>query len=212
MFNVMCVNDKVKESIVLTKKQKRYLPIKRALDLIVALIATAVLFVPMLVIAIAIMLESDGPAIFTQKRMGKDGKAFTIYKFRTMTMDAPSDVATRKLPSSKKYITKIGAFLRRTSIDEVPQLWNVILGNMSLIGYRPICLSEEHINDLRKEAGVFVLHPGITGLAQINGRDDIGDAEKVRYDTEYVRKCSLKMDMYCLFNTVTTVVSGKGVK
>ncbi len=200
------------EPICLGKWQKVYLSFKRILDFVFAVLLGIILLIPMVLISVSIMLDSPGPAIFTQQRMGRNEKPFTIYKFRTMTMDAPKDVATRKLPESHKFITRVGAFLRRTSMDELPQLWNIIIGDMSLIGYRPICLSEERVNDLRKSAGVFVLRPGITGLAQVNGRDDIGDEEKVRYDTKYVRECSLKMDLYCLVNTVTTVISGKGAR
>lgn len=200
------------EPICLGKGQKVYLSLKRIFDLVFAVFASVILLIPMALIVLLIRIDSPGPAIFTQRRMGKNEKPFTIYKFRTMSMDAPNDVATRKLPESHKYITKMGAFLRRTSMDELPQLWNIIIGDMSLIGYRPICLSEENVNDLRKEAGVFVLRPGITGLAQVNGRDDIDAEEKVGYDTKYVRECSLKMDLYCLVKTVTTVISGKGVR
>lgn len=190
---------------------RAYLCLKRMCDVIFASVGLLLLAVPMLLIAISVKLDSPGPVIFTQKRMGKNGKPFTIYKFRTMTVDAPRDVATCKLLSSKRYITKTGSFLRRTSMDELPQLWNIILGDMSLIGYRPLCLTERALNEKRRSAGVFYLRPGITGLAQVSGRDDIDAEEKVRYDTKYVRECSLKMDMYCAFRTVSAVISGKGV-
>lgn len=200
------------EAVAFVKKRKIYLSLKRVLDLIVSVLACAALTVPMALIAIIVVLDSPGGAIFSQKRMGKDGKIFTIYKFRTMKVNAPDNVASREMKMPNPYVTRAGVFLRRTSLDELPQLWNVILGDMSIVGYRPLCLSEENINSMRKSAGVFLLRPGITGLAQVNGRDDIDAEEKVYYDAKYVKECSLKMDIHCAFKTVATVVTGKGVK
>ena len=200
------------EDLVQTaKRQKVYLAVKRVLDILVAVFAGLFLLIPLCLIGILIRLESPGPALFLQKRMGRHGKTFTIYKFRTMRTVAPSDMATRELPNSEQYITRIGSFLRRTSIDELPQLLNVLRGDMSLIGYRPVCLTETKLNEMRRQNGVFAARPGITGLAQVSGRDNIGNEEKVKYDALYVRECSLKMDLYCLIKTVAAVIDGEGV-
>lgn len=199
------------EAVVLSDKQKVYLFFKRVFDIAVSLVAVPVLVLPMALIAVMIKLESPGPVIFKQQRMGKGGKVFTIYKFRTMCTAAPSEVAARTFADSQRYITRLGAFLRRTSIDELPQLYNILRGDMSLVGYRPLCLVETLPNEMRMRCGVFALRPGITGLAQVSGRDRIDDEEKVRLDAKYAAKCSLKMDLYCLLKTVTTVFSGEGV-
>lgn len=187
-----------------------YLLVKRIWDMVLALVLCAVLLVPMLVVAVLIRLDSEGPVIFCQQRMGKGGKPFTIYKFRTMTTSAPRDMATRDIKHPDLYVTRLGAFLRRSSIDELPQLINIIKGDMSFVGYRPICLTETDVNDLRRECGVFALRPGITGLAQVSGRDGLNTREKVRLDAQYVSRCSLKMDLTCLLKTVSTVISGEG--
>ena len=188
-----------------------YLKVKRIVDIIVSFCALVILLIPILVIALLIKMESPGPAIFKQQRMGKDGKPFVMYKFRTMRMDAPHERATRDFADADKYITSIGAVLRRTSLDELPQLLNVLLGSMSLVGYRPVCLTETELNDLRMRCGVFAMKPGITGLAQVSGRDELAIEEKVLFDAKYVRECSAKLDLWCLIKTVSVVVTGKGV-
>lgn len=189
-----------------------YLAVKRLFDILASLVAGALLLLPLLVIGALVWLESEGPAIFRQERIGKDGKVFTIYKFRTMKISAPRDVATAALENADQYITHMGAFLRRTSIDELPQLWNVLRGDMSLVGYRPLCVTETEVNAKREKLGVFAVRPGITGLAQVNGRNNITDEEKVRLDARYVRECSLKMDLICLVKTVMTVITGEGAE
>lgn len=188
-----------------------YLIAKRIFDIIIAIMGILVLAVPLCVIALLIKTDSEGPVIFKQDRMGKDGKIFTIYKFRTMRMTAPKEMAARVFCDSEQYITRIGAFLRRTSIDELPQLYNILIGDMSLVGYRPVCLTEEHLNALRMEYGVFRARPGITGLAQVSGRNNIGHMKKAELDAKYVNELSLKMDLYCLLKTVKIVVTGEGV-
>lgn len=187
-----------------------YLACKRVMDVVLSLVLGAVLLLPMLLIGIMVWLDSEGPAIFCQERMGKDGKTFTIYKFRTMKISAPKNLAANEFSDADQYITRTGSFLRRTSIDELPQLWNVIRGDMSLVGYRPLCLTETEVNANRAKRGVFVMRPGITGWAQVNGRNDVTDEEKVRLDEQYVRECSLKMDIICLAKTVITVFDAKG--
>ena len=193
-------------------KRVLYFASKRAFDFLLALVACIVLFIPMLIVMAIIKIESPGPAIFKQQRMGKDGKSFTIYKLRSMRLNAPSEMATRDFVDSKSYITKFGAFIRRTSIDELPQLLNILNGSMSFVGYRPVCLTELELNRLRKELGVFSMKPGLTGLAQIRGRDNLTVQEKARIDAEYVDKCGFFFDLRCLFETVGVVLTGKGVR
>lgn len=193
------------------KPRPVYLAVKRGFDVVTALFAMAILLVPMLIIALIIKLDSPGPALFKQKRMGKNGEVFTIYKFRTMKISAPSEMATRDFVDANQYMTKFGNFLRRSSIDELPQLLNILTGDMSIVGYRPVCLTETELNELRMERGVFRLRPGITGLAQVSGRDDVPYEKKVELDSKYVAECSLKMDVWCLLQTVRTVITGEGV-
>lgn len=208
----LAINDTQYETLPVKQKPRAaYLALKRGIDILVALVVSTILLLPMILIGVIIKLESKGPAIFKQKRMGKDGKVFTIFKFRTMKQSAPSEMATRDFVDANQYMTKFGNFLRRSSIDELPQLLNILTGDMSFVGYRPVCLTETDLNELRMERGVFRLRPGITGLAQVSGRDDIGYEKKVELDAEYVAKCSLKLDLWCLLQTVRTVITGEGV-
>ncbi len=185
---------------------------KRFFDLVVAVLACAICIIPMGIIAVCVVLDSKGPALLKQERMGQYGKAFKIYKFRTMYIDAPNNVATSLLENPEQYITPVGHFLRKTSLDELPQLFNVLIGNMSFVGFRPVCLTEKKLNKLRMEYGVFKSKPGITGLAQVRGRDDIYYRDKAKIDAEYVQNRSLKMDAYCLFQTIPAVLTQRGVK
>ncbi len=187
-----------------------YLYLKRALDLVLSSVLLAVFAVPMLFIALSVKLDSRGPAVFSQTRVGKDGKCFTIYKFRTMYVTAPHDVPSSELRDREKHVTRVGALLRRTSLDELPQLYNVMRGDMSLVGFRPLCKTERELNSLRLASGAMSLRPGITGLAQVMGRDALDDTQKLRYDADYLAVCSLKTDVTCLFLTVFSVLGGKG--
>lgn len=209
--------NKMDISITVTKKKmniKRsmYLFVKRFLDIFISFVLGVILILPILILILLIRLDSPGPAIFKQKRMGRNGKIFTIYKFRTMRLDAPPDMASIEFHNSKEYITKIGAFLRRTSLDEVPQLINIFNGTMSIVGYRPVCLTEVELNRLRAEYGVFSMRPGLTGLAQVSGRDNVTPQKKAKLDADYVNKSGIKMDCWCLIKTVKIVFSGEGVK
>lgn len=197
--------------VVLDTAGRGYLLVKRFFDVVLSVLAAVIMLLPMIIIAVLIRMESKGPAIFCQDRMGKDGKVFRIYKFRTMKVTAPPETATRDFTDIDKYVTRLGAFLRRTSIDELPQLYNIIRGDMSIVGYRPVCLTEEKLNALRKQYGVFTLRPGITGLAQVSGRDNVDYQEKARLDAEYVRRCGFKVDMWCLLRTVKVILTGEGV-
>ena len=179
-----------------------------------ALVGLTVLAAPFFLVALIIKLESDGPAIRRQKRVGKDGKHFVMYKFRTMTMDAPNKAPTEFDPS--KFITRFGSILRVSSFDELPQLVNVLRGEMALIGPRPVLPSEKTTNTLRQKHGVHSLRPGITGWAQVNGRNNLGGAdsfeeERFKLDQYYLNHLSLKIDCLSVVRTFTTVIVGDGV-
>ena len=189
-----------------------YLAVKRCFDFIVALAGCIVLLIPMLIIGACVWCSTKGPTLIKQERVGQYGKPFTIYKFRTMVYNAPHDVATSLLNNADSYITPVGRFLRKTSLDELPQLINVLKGEMSLVGFRPVVLTEKKLNALREQYGVFACKPGITGLAQVRGRDDLPYKEKALVDREYVEKRSLKLDLYCLLMTVPVALTQRGAK
>ena len=195
---------------VTRQASRAYLAVKRLFDFTAALGLSAVLLIPLLLIAIMIKLDSPGPVFFLQDRMGKDGKVFKIYKFRSMSIVAPRDVATRELTDYDSYVTRFGDFIRKTSLDELPQLINILRGEMSFVGYRPVCLAETELNQLRMEYGVFQALPGLTGYAQVSGRDHIDYVLKAELDAYYVQNRSLKMDLDCLIKTFKTVVTREG--
>ena len=193
-----------------TNQGRFYLTVKRLLDFVLSLIGIIVLMPVFIIIGILIKVDSRGPVIFKQKRYGKNKEPFYIYKFRTMASDAPQNVATKDLNDSKKYITKIGAFLRRTSLDELPQLFNILLGQMTIVGPRPVVLKEENLIIARDLYGANDIKPGITGWAQINGRDLLSIEEKAKLDGYYVENMGFKMDMKCFFKTVKYVLKAEG--
>lgn len=194
-----------------TNQGRFYLTVKRLLDFVLSLIGIVVLMPVFIIIGILIKVDSRGPVIFKQKRYGKNKEPFYIYKFRTMASDAPQNVATKDLNDSKKYITKIGAFLRRTSLDELPQLFNILLGQMTIVGPRPVVLKEENLIIARDLYGANDIKPGITGWAQINGRDLLSIEEKAKLDGYYVENMGFKMDIKCFFKTVKYVLKGEGI-
>ena len=194
-----------------TNQGRFYLTVKRLLDFVLSLIGIVVLMPVFIIIGILIKVDSRGPVIFKQKRYGKNKQPFYIYKFRTMASDAPQNVATKDLNDSKKYITKIGALLRRTSLDELPQLFNILLGQMTIVGPRPVVLKEENLIIARDLYGANDIKPGITGWAQINGRDLLSIEEKAKLDGYYVENMGFKMDIKCFFKTVKYVLKGEGI-
>lgn len=204
--------DKNTRRISHNKNLRVYLFIKHSFDFIAALILGIVLLVPMMIIAVCIKMNSAGPVFFSQLRIGENGEPFKLYKFRTMDESAPHDLATSQFYDAEKYITTLGLFLRRTSLDELPQLLNVLKGEMSFVGFRPVCITETKLNNLRREYGVFSCRPGITGLAQIRGRDDLHYKEKAKIDAEYAKNRSIKLDLYCLLKTIPVNLSQRGVK
>ena len=193
-----------------TKRRLLYRFAKRFFDIVVSATMLAVLWPLMLVIAIAIKCDSKGPAIFKQDRMGMGGKTFRCYKFRSMRTDAPKNCATSLLDHSVDYQTKVGKVLRRLSLDELPQLWCVLIGTMSFIGYRPLILNESNCNDIRKRLGVFAMRPGISGYAQVRGRDDVYYKNKAIMDAYYVKNASLSFDIKLVARTVAVVLKREG--
>ena len=187
--------------------------IKRALDVVLSAVGLVVLSPLLALIALAIRLDSPGPVVFHQKRFGKDRKLFEIYKFRTMRVDAPRDVPTNDLRGSKGYITRVGRILRMTSLDELPQLWNILRGDMSLIGPRPALWNQEDLMAWRDRFGASHIRPGLSGWAQVNGRDDLSrDLEKkARRDAEYAHNVSFAFDLKCFLLTLVKVVNRQGI-
>lgn len=194
------------------KKRLFYHFIKRSFDIIVSFLMLIVLLPIMLIIAIAIKCDSKGGVIFKQKRMGKNGKTFYCYKFRTMSKDAPSDCATSLLENIEQYQTRLGRFLRDTSLDELPQLWCIFVGTMSFIGYRPLVLTEKNCNEMRRKLNVFSVRPGLSGYAQVHGRNEVYYKNKAILDAEYVKKASLWLDVKIIFQTVEVVLKRKNRK
>ena len=196
----------------LNRKQKTYLAVRSVIDRVLAALAL-ILRSPLFVgVSIAQKISApDEPIFFLQKRVGKGAHCFNIIKFRTMKSSAPKNVATGDLENPQMYISKVGRFLRDTSIDELPQLANVVRGEMSLIGPRPLVYTEREIRFLRRWYGVYQVTPGITGWAQINGRDTVDVYDKVYYDREYVQNVSLKFDLKVIWKSIQVVLGRKGV-
>ena len=196
----------------MTDKQKRYLVVRSVIDRILAGIALIILSPLFLIVSIAQKISApDEPVFFLQKRVGKNAHCFNIIKFRTMKSSAPKNVATGDLADPQIYISRLGRFLRDTSIDELPQLVNVVNWDMSLIGPRPLVYTEREIRFLRRWYGVYQVTPGITGWAQVNGRDTVDIYDKVYYDREYVQNVSLKFDLKVIWKSVLVVLGRKGV-
>ena len=183
---------------------------KRIFDLSLALLAALILIIPLALISIAVRLTSRGPALYWSDRVGVGNKIFRMPKFRTMRIDTPA-VATHLLTNPAAYLTPIGSFLRRTSLDELPQLWSILKGDMSFVGPRPALFNQDDLIALRTEAGVHELSPGLTGWAQINGRDELPIPVKVRLDAEYLHKRSFWFDLHILWMTFLKVLRRDGV-
>ena len=183
---------------------------KRAIDIGIATVALLILIIPFIIVAIAIKLDSKGPVIFKQQRATKNQQSFDIYKFRSMSTEAPHNMATADLDATS-YITRVGAFLRKTSIDELPQLINVLHGDMSIIVPRPVLTTETHLLELRHKFGCDYVLPGITGLAQISGRDEVDDLKKSQLDAQYADHLTLGMDAWIVVKSVAYVLGQKGI-
>ena len=211
----------------------KYKYLKRALDIFIAYFSLIFSYIPMLIIALLIYFIDGGPIIFKQVRVGKDGKLFVCYKFKTMRNDAPKNLSTEQFKNSSDYITHLGGILRRMSLDELPQLFNVLCGDMSIVGPRPALWNQHDLIELRdsyrKSAGnqdlistsdsiidsIFIssndLRPGLTGWAQVNGRDELPIEVKAAFDGEYLEKISFWFDCKCFVKTITSVLKSDGV-
>ena len=184
---------------------------KRVLDIVLSFIGIVFAAIPMLIVAVIIKLDSPGPVFFRQKRVGKNKKYFTIIKFRSMPITAPHDMPTNQLENPESMLSGFQRFERRMSIDELPQLFNILIGDMSIIGPRPALWNQEDLIAERDKYGANGVRPGLTGLAQISGRDEIAIPVKARLDGEYIEKMSFGFDCKCFFGTVVAVLKHEGV-
>lgn len=184
---------------------------KRALDIVLSFIGIVFAAIPMLIVAVIIKLDSPGPVFFRQKRVGKNKKYFTIIKFRSMPITAPHDMPTHQLENPESMLSGFQRFERKMSIDELPQLFNILIGDMSIIGPRPALWNQEDLIAERDKYGANGVRPGLTGLAQISGRDEIAIPVKARLDGEYIEKMSFGFDCKCFFGTVVAVLKHEGV-
>jgi len=184
--------------------------LKRAFDILAALAGLALAWPVLLALGLAVRLTSPGPAIHWSRRVGRGNREFPMPKFRSMRTDTP-DVATHLLEDPQRWITPIGRFLRRSSLDELPQLWSVLKGDMSLVGPRPALFNQHDLVELRTMAGVERLRPGVTGWAQVNGRDELPIPEKVRLDAEYLERQSFAFDLAIILATLRQAIRARGV-
>ena len=183
---------------------------KRLFDVLLAFMATIFLSVPIVLVAICVLMTSKGPALYWSDRVGRYNIIFSMPKFRTMRTDTPA-VATHLLNDPDQWLTPIGPFLRKSSLDELPQLWSILKGDMSFVGPRPALYNQDDLIELRTQAGVHQLQPGLTGWAQINGRDELPIADKVKFDMEYMQRKSFLFDLYILWMTFLKVIHRDGV-
>ncbi len=188
-----------------------YLRIKRLIDIILSFFGLLVLSPLFLILILAIKFDSKGPVLFKQKRVGRGKTYFNILKFRTMKTDTPKDTPTHLLTNPDQYITNVGKFLRKTSLDELPQIWNIFVGEMSIIGPRPALWNQYDLIAERDKYGANDVLPGLTGWAQINGRDELSIEDKARFDGEYAKKISFRFDVICFFKTITSVLKHEGL-
>jgi O-antigen biosynthesis protein WbqP len=187
-----------------------YQEVKRLFDLVLAVSAMFLLVVPIMFVALVVKLTSPGPALFWSDRVGRHNRIFRMPKFRSMRVDTPA-VATHLLVDPKAYLTPIGSFMRKTSLDELPQLWSILKGEMSFVGPRPALFNQDDLIALRTEQGVHDLVPGLTGWAQVNGRDELPIPDKVRLDAEYLQRQSFWFDIRILWMTFVKVLRKDGV-
>ena len=185
--------------------------IKRSLDIILSLLGILLLSWLFLLLIVVIKIDDPGPAFFTQKRVGKNKVYFNLHKFRSMKMTSPSDIPTHMLVEPEIYLTRVGKFLRKFSLDELPQLWDIFLGNMSVVGPRPALWNQDDLVAERDKYCANDVLPGLTGLAQVSGRDELEIEEKAAMDGEYVKTISFLTDLKCIFKTFTSVIKHEGV-
>lgn len=195
----------------LTARQHRYMKVKRGIDLIISLLAIVILSPLLLLICAAIKLDSKGPVLFCQKRVGIHRQFFTIYKFRTMRTDTPKDMPTHMLGNPDAFLTRTGKFLRKTSLDELSQLFNIVKGDMSIVGPRPALWNQDDLVAERERYGANDVLPGLTGWAQINGRDELEIPVKAKLDGDYIKNMSFLFDLKCFFGTFGAVAKADGI-
>lgn len=191
--------------------KKIYIKIKRIIDFTLSLIGLIVLLPILLILMIAIKVDSQGPIFFMQKRVGIHKTHFDILKFRTMKVDTPKDVPTHLLENPEQYITRLGRFMRKASLDELPQLINILKGDMSIVGPRPALWNQDNLLEERDKYGANDVMPGLTGWAQINGRDELDIPEKAKLDGEYVKQMGFVMDVKCFLGTIAVLLKSDGV-
>jgi O-antigen biosynthesis protein WbqP len=184
--------------------------VKRIFDLLMALLAAAIFALPVLLVALAVKLSSRGPVLYWSDRIGRDNVIIKMPKFRSMRIGTPT-VATHLLRDPETHLTPIGSFLRRSSLDELPQLWSILIGDMSFVGPRPALFNQDDLIALRTEAGVHRLRPGLTGWAQVNGRDEIAIPDKVALDAEYLRRRSMRFDLCIIWITFIKILRRDGI-
>ena len=189
-----------------------YQLLKRGIDIILSLTACILLLPLFLLLFLFIKLDSKGPIFFGQRRVGKGKKTFIMYKFRTMRIDTPHDMPTHLLENPEQYITRVGKFLRKTSLDELPQVIHILLGQMSIIGPRPALWNQDDLIELRDHYGANDIRPGLTGWAQINGRDELSLEKKAEFDGIYVKNVSFLFDLKIFCGTIVSVFHGDGVR
>lgn len=183
---------------------------KRAFDLVLAVLAGVLLLVPVILVAVAVGLTSKGPVLYWSDRVGRHNRIFRMPKFRSMRVDTPA-VATHLLGDAATYLTPVGSFLRKSSLDELPQLWSILKGDMSFVGPRPALFNQHDLISLRTQYGVHEIPPGLTGWAQINGRDELPVSQKVQLDVEYLQRRSFWFDLRIMFLTVAKVIRREGI-
>jgi len=188
-----------------------YLKLKRLIDIVLSLLGLIILSPVFLILIIAIKIDSKGPVLFKQKRVGIHKSYFHILKFRTMRLDTPKDTPTHLLDNPDQWITKVGKFLRKTSLDELPQIWNILIGQMSIIGPRPALWNQYDLIEERDKYGANDVPVGLTGWAQINGRDELPIEVKAKLDGDYAKNIGLKMDIKCFFGSVVSVLKSDGI-
>lgn len=184
-----------------------YSVLKRLADMLFSVMGLIVLIIPFLFVMLAIWIDNPGPVFFSQYRVGLNGKHFKMHKFRSMRVDAPHELSTAEVKNPKDYITRVGKFIRKFSIDELPQLYNVLIGDMSLVGPRPLILKEQDMHDMRDQYGVYSVRPGLTGFAQINGRDLVTTKQKVYWDVKYLQEYGFLTDVKILLGTIPKILS-----
>lgn len=192
-------------------KPKMYLIVKRVIDLVLSSLGLIVLSPLFFLLMIAIKIDSKGPILFKQNRVGIHHSQFKILKFRTMSIETPHDIPTHLLENPDQYITRMGKFLRKTSLDELPQIWNIFIGQMSIIGPRPALWNQYDLIKEREKYNANSVKPGLTGLSQINGRDELSIQLKALLDGEYVKRMGVWMDIKCFFKTIVSIVKSDGV-